>query len=270
MDPLAEKYPGLSPYNYTANNPVMLVDPDGKVPILPLIFKAGANAAADWLLQTAMNYFFNPATAGDLEKSMMDVNGWQVFRSGLEGLIPWKTPGGRLGRAALTATGDVMANWLDQGSDYTTVQALEDFMVGFIGDLAGGGLGELLSKYGPKPVAKGLARLPGFNALQIRKLTGYDIIKSYADEVAKKIGGKVVKADGDGWKIIKGKYNIRIMYKSKTRSSPYIRISYARQGSIDASESFNSDPAATHIDFSGDPTEKIIDIINKNEKIRKR
>ncbi len=30
IDPLAEKYPGLSPYNYTANNPVMLVDPDGK------------------------------------------------------------------------------------------------------------------------------------------------------------------------------------------------------------------------------------------------
>ncbi len=30
IDPLAEKYPGLSPYNYTANNPVMLVDPDGR------------------------------------------------------------------------------------------------------------------------------------------------------------------------------------------------------------------------------------------------
>ena len=30
VDPLTEKYPGLSPYNYTANNPVMLVDPDGK------------------------------------------------------------------------------------------------------------------------------------------------------------------------------------------------------------------------------------------------
>jgi len=32
IDPLAEKYPGMSPYNYTANNPVMLVDPDGKGP----------------------------------------------------------------------------------------------------------------------------------------------------------------------------------------------------------------------------------------------
>ena len=30
MDPLAEKYYGLSPYVYCMNNPVMLVDPDGK------------------------------------------------------------------------------------------------------------------------------------------------------------------------------------------------------------------------------------------------
>ena len=29
-DPLAEKYPNFSPYTYTADNPVMLVDPDGR------------------------------------------------------------------------------------------------------------------------------------------------------------------------------------------------------------------------------------------------
>ena len=31
MDPLAEKYPSLNPYNYVANNPLKYFDPDGKV-----------------------------------------------------------------------------------------------------------------------------------------------------------------------------------------------------------------------------------------------
>jgi len=30
VDPMSDKYPSMSPYNYCANNPVMLVDPDGK------------------------------------------------------------------------------------------------------------------------------------------------------------------------------------------------------------------------------------------------
>jgi hypothetical protein len=30
VDPMADKYPGLSPYAYCANNPVKLVDPDGE------------------------------------------------------------------------------------------------------------------------------------------------------------------------------------------------------------------------------------------------
>ena len=34
VDPLAEKYPKTSPYTYTLNNPINLIDPTGKFPIL--------------------------------------------------------------------------------------------------------------------------------------------------------------------------------------------------------------------------------------------
>ena len=30
VDPMSDKYPSLSPYNYCANNQVILVDPDGE------------------------------------------------------------------------------------------------------------------------------------------------------------------------------------------------------------------------------------------------
>ena len=32
VDPMADKYPGISPYNYCAWNPMKLVDPDGETP----------------------------------------------------------------------------------------------------------------------------------------------------------------------------------------------------------------------------------------------
>ena len=48
-DPLAEKYPGISPYTYTADNPVMLTDRDGREPDDPplTIMKVRRNRASN-------------------------------------------------------------------------------------------------------------------------------------------------------------------------------------------------------------------------------
>ena len=55
VDPMSDKYPSMSPYNYCANNPVMLVDPDGRE-----VFLLGelANVAYNQLVNRAQNLNF--------------------------------------------------------------------------------------------------------------------------------------------------------------------------------------------------------------------
>lgn len=46
VDPL-EKYAGISPFVYAANNPIKYIDPDGKDHILYLVFQSGAAGVVD-------------------------------------------------------------------------------------------------------------------------------------------------------------------------------------------------------------------------------
>ena len=54
MDPLAEKYPQLSPYAYCLNNPVRFVDPDGRTPAH--IIAGFVGGVLDYGLQVTTNY----------------------------------------------------------------------------------------------------------------------------------------------------------------------------------------------------------------------
>lgn len=59
MDPMAEIYYGISPYAYCANNPVMLVDPDGNSPLSALIkvtAKQGVKAGIKTYVKNNIEY----------------------------------------------------------------------------------------------------------------------------------------------------------------------------------------------------------------------
>lgn len=83
VDPLSDKYPTLSPYTYCANNPIMLVDPDGRQIIegalIVSFFKQYTKLAISTRkMQLAiLNYmvptFFN--SCKKIERKMAKING---------------------------------------------------------------------------------------------------------------------------------------------------------------------------------------------------
>lgn len=217
VDPKTSSMPAWSPYSSCFNNPIRFVDKNGEFPIIPMLLKAGAGGAADMLMQATMNYYFNPACVGDIEKSFGEVNLWQVSRSALEGgVIPWSTPGGKLGRAAASAIGDVFVNALDKGSKYSQEEALKDFATGFFSDLVGGGFGQIVNKYGSKAVINGLMDKMGWGATQIRKMTGgFDgesVRKWYKDKVDA-INIKIDPTEANAMSVV----NQRNSYKQEAR-----------------------------------------------------
>jgi len=71
LDPLAEKYPGFTPYNYVMNNPVVLVDPDGREPNC-------CDGIKGFLVGTVDNMF------GTNYRQTVSVSDVSAFNSGLD------------------------------------------------------------------------------------------------------------------------------------------------------------------------------------------
>jgi RHS repeat-associated protein len=161
VDPLSDVMPASSPYSYALNNPVILIDEDGECPIIPLLLKMGSAAAVETMTQVAMNYFFDDKVQ-DIKQAISKVDKTDVARAALEGALPWKIPGGRLGKAGAAALGDVITNYAKHkldGKEYSSDQMMKDFAVGFITNLGGDGMGDLVAKYGEKKVKKMLNKL---------------------------------------------------------------------------------------------------------------
>jgi RHS repeat-associated protein len=147
IDPQASQMPQISPYSFALNNPVFLIDEDGEIPIIPFLIKATASAAADALLQASMIYLTDDSVK-DFGSAFKKIDKSDVAWSFVEGLNPFKVPGGKLGKAAAVATADLLIYVGEQtldGKEITAADAGREFMIGFLSELAGDKVGELLS-----------------------------------------------------------------------------------------------------------------------------
>ena len=123
VDPMADKYPGLSPYAYCAWNPIRLVDPDGEEIIAALV-GAAIKASTEIVSQTISKGFGNLDNGKGFFEDWDDNIDWaDVGISAVEGfangLIPGTGKAAKLalegGMMALRSTIDLSANERSNG-----------------------------------------------------------------------------------------------------------------------------------------------------------
>ena len=83
MDPLCEKYYGISPYAYCANNPVNMVDKDGGIPIASNLLGAVIGAGAEYTSQVVANI----VVSGFSKDAFINVDLADVGIAAVEGFI---------------------------------------------------------------------------------------------------------------------------------------------------------------------------------------
>ena len=122
-DPLADQYPGISPYAYCNNNPVNFVDPDGEFPLLSNFVGGIVSAGVEYGSQVIGNIFSN----GFSVESFTNVDVFDIGVAFGEGFITSGTNVARrvITKAAVELTGEIARNTVDiqvgYGTDHTPI-----------------------------------------------------------------------------------------------------------------------------------------------------
>ena len=90
VDPLADKYPGISPYAYCAWNPVKLVDPDGEeIEMNPyLIFNGAKRCLQIWDDNNTPDTYNDDTFIGEYEAANNTIKGCKKWPDGIYSTDP--------------------------------------------------------------------------------------------------------------------------------------------------------------------------------------
>lgn len=173
VDPMRDKLSHLSPYGYAANSPLVLIDKDGEIPIIPLLLRGATGA----VVSAAMQYSINMIIYQDSKKAFKEIDWGQVALDGLSSALPWNPPGGKWGKAAVAAAGVVSLKALrgtyngHNGAEEVFSAVAVDFIVAYLTDVGAQTAANKLGKHAVPKIANWLAT-NGIAAKKIKSMTG--------------------------------------------------------------------------------------------------
>ena len=69
VDPMSDKYPSFSPYTYCYNNPILVMDPNGKYGVISIKKQVDENGNVTGGTATlVMNYYYNSSMTNSMTK----------------------------------------------------------------------------------------------------------------------------------------------------------------------------------------------------------